>query len=55
VLVVLLAWLSGEVVPPLRWFGVALIVLGVLLVGWLGVAPKVGAGGAAARRAGDRA
>ncbi len=39
VLVVMLAALAGEVVPPVRWFGVALIVLGVLLVGWLGVAP----------------
>jgi multidrug transporter EmrE-like cation transporter len=41
-LVVLLAWLSGETVPPLRWAGVALIMFGVLLVGWLGVAPKRG-------------
>lgn len=39
VLVVLLAALSGETVPAMRWFGVLLIVLGVLLVGWLGVAP----------------
>ncbi len=39
VLVVMLAWLSGEPVPPMRWFGVALLVLGVLLVGWLGAAP----------------
>ncbi|MDZ4169195.1 MAG: glycosyltransferase [Coriobacteriia bacterium] len=39
VFVVLLAALSGEMVTALRWFGVLLIVLGVLLVGWLGVAP----------------
>jgi dolichol-phosphate mannosyltransferase len=39
VLVVLLAALAGESVPAIRWFGVLLIVLGVLLVGWLGVAP----------------
>ncbi len=41
VLVVLLAALSGEYVPPLRWFGVVVIVFGVLVVGWLGVAPVV--------------
>ena len=41
VLVVLLAALSGESVPLLRWGGVALIVFGVLLVGWLGAAPTV--------------
>ncbi|TDB37615.1 MAG: glycosyltransferase [Actinobacteria bacterium] len=41
VLVVVLAALSGESVPLLRWAGVALIVLGVLLVGWLGAAPTV--------------
>lgn len=39
VLVVLLAALSGEAVPSLRWLGVAFIAVGVLLVGWLGVAP----------------
>lgn len=41
ILVVLLAALSGETVPGLRWLGVLLIVAGVLLVGWLGTAPKV--------------
>jgi len=39
VLVVLLAAVAGEPVPPMRWVGVLLIILGVLLVGWLGVAP----------------
>lgn len=39
VLVVALAWFAGEQIPPLRWLGVLLIVVGVLLVGWLGV-PK---------------
>lgn len=39
VLVVLLAAAAGESVPAMRWAGVAMIVLGVLLVGWLGVAP----------------
>lgn len=42
VLVVLLAAAAGEAVPPARWAGVALIILGVLFVGWLGVAPVVG-------------
>lgn len=42
VLVVVLAAAAGEVVPPARWAGVALIILGVLFVGWLGVAPVVG-------------
>ncbi|MBI5231496.1 MAG: glycosyltransferase [Coriobacteriales bacterium] len=39
VLVVVLAAVAGEIVPPLRWLGVLLIVMGVLLVSWLGVAP----------------
>lgn len=39
VVVVLLATLAGEVVPPVRWMGVALIVVGILFVGWLGAAP----------------
>lgn len=41
VLVVLFAAAAGEVVPPMRWLGVALILLGVLFVGWLGAAPAV--------------
>lgn len=44
VLVVLLSALSGEAVPPARWAAVCVIILGVLLVGWLGVAPTVGEG-----------
>lgn len=40
-LVAVLAAISGETVPPLRWLGVALIIGGVLLVGWLGTAPTV--------------
>jgi dolichol-phosphate mannosyltransferase len=40
VLVVGVAWLSGEHVPPMRWFGVLLIVLGMALVTWLGVSPR---------------
>ncbi|MDZ4180781.1 MAG: glycosyltransferase, partial [Coriobacteriia bacterium] len=39
VLVVMLAAFSGESVPGARWFGVLLIVMGVMLIGWLGVAP----------------
>jgi multidrug transporter EmrE-like cation transporter len=39
IIVVILAAISGESVPPARWAGVAVIALGVLLVGWLGVAP----------------
>lgn len=42
VLVVLLSALTGEAVPPARWAAVCVIILGVLLVGWLGVAPAVG-------------
>jgi dolichol-phosphate mannosyltransferase len=43
ILVVVLAALSGESVSPARWFGAALIALGVLMVGWIGVAPRKGA------------
>jgi dolichol-phosphate mannosyltransferase len=43
VLVVMLAAVSGEPVPGARWLGVMLIVLGVMLIGWLGVAPAKGA------------
>jgi dolichol-phosphate mannosyltransferase len=39
VLVVMLAAFSGESVPGARWLGVLLIVMGVMLIGWLGVAP----------------
>jgi drug/metabolite transporter (DMT)-like permease len=39
IIVVLMAALSGETVSPARWAGVLTIALGVLLVGWLGVAP----------------
>ncbi len=42
VLVVVLAWLSGEGIPAQRWMGVGLIMVGVMLVGWLGVAPRRG-------------
>ena len=38
-LVVLLATAAGKPVPLGQWVGVALIVLGVLVVAWLGVAP----------------
>ncbi len=41
VLVVLAASATGEPVSPLRWSGVMLIVVGVLLIGWLGAAPVV--------------
>lgn len=40
VVVTIAAVIAGEQVPPSRWAGVALIVLGILLVGWLGVAPQ---------------
>jgi dolichol-phosphate mannosyltransferase len=40
--VVLISVLSGESVSPMRWFGFAMIVIGVALVGWLGLAPRKG-------------
>ncbi|TLM73385.1 MAG: glycosyltransferase [Actinobacteria bacterium] len=50
VVVTIAAVIAGEQVPPSRWAGVALIVLGILLVGWLGVAPQLErAKGASAR------
>ena len=40
--VVVIAFLSGEAISATRWLGVVLIVLGVVLVGVLGVAPRRG-------------
>ncbi len=40
--IVALTFLAGEPVSATRWFGVGLIVLGVMLVGWLGLAPQKG-------------
>lgn len=40
VLVVLTAWTYGENVPPMRWVGVLLIVVGMMLVSWLGFSPR---------------
>jgi len=45
IIVVLMAALSGEQVSPARWAGVFIIAIGVLLVGWLGVAPVKRVGG----------
>lgn len=42
VVVVVMAAVTGEVVPLNRWLGVGLIAIGVLLIGWLGMVPKVG-------------
>jgi dolichol-phosphate mannosyltransferase len=40
VIFVLLAGAYGEHISPLKWGGVIFIVLGVLLVGWLGASPR---------------
>lgn len=40
-LVVLLAAMRGETIPTERAFGVAFIIFGVMLVGWVGAAPTV--------------
>ncbi len=42
IVVVAMAFLSGGPVSVAQWSGVALIALGVLLVGWLGLAPRAG-------------
>lgn len=41
VFVAILAAINGEHIPFVRWIGVLVIVLGVMVVGWLGVAPTV--------------
>ncbi len=40
--IVVISLLSGESVSPMQWVGVSLIVVGVALVGWLGLAPRKG-------------
>ncbi len=40
VIVALSAWGAGSPVSGLHWLGVVFILLGMLLVGWLGASPR---------------